>query len=99
MSKCIRHCSVIDRYGNIASSMDRKNLNRLVPEGTQRSYAAQSALRYFHTPSWADNLGPMRYNLTYFENVSAAVIPFTDRHLVVVAFDNDKEEIHQIIMK
>jgi hypothetical protein len=99
VSKSIRHCAVIDRSGDVVSSITRKNVKPLVTDENSRREALQTAIRYFRTPSWASNLGKMWYNVGRYEKVIGATIPISNRYLMTVAFDHDTYDFDEVIMK
>lgn len=98
LSRSIRHCAVIDRYGNVVASMTRKDLQHLTDRNSQRQ-ALQAAMRHFTTPSWARDFGRMHYNVSRYEKVIGAVVTLTSNYLMLVAFDHDTNEFDRIIMK
>ena len=99
LSKSIRHCEVVDRSGKIVASKTRDDRQHLVIDENSHRRALEAAMRHLRTPSWARNLGKMYYNVSRYEKVIGAVIPITDRHLLLVSFDHDMDEFDKIIMK
>jgi hypothetical protein len=99
VSKSIRHCAVIDRSGDVVSSITRKNVKPLVTDENRYREALQTAIRYSRTPAWASNLGRMWYNVGRYEKVIGATIPISNRYLMTMAFDHDTDDFDEIIMK
>lgn len=99
LSKSIRHCAVIDKYGNVVAGMTRKNLRPLITSENSQRQALQAAIRHFSRPEWARNLGQMYYDVSRYEKVIGATMPITNRYMMLVAFDHDTDDFDRIIMK
>jgi hypothetical protein len=99
LSKYVRHCTVIDRYGNTVASLSRKNLQPLLTNQDGDRQALEVAMRYFKTPSWARNLGKMHYTASRYEKVIGSVIPLTNNYIMLVAFDYNANGFDTVIMK
>lgn len=99
ISKSVRHCAVIDRYGNTVTKLSRKNLRPLLTDQDEHKQALEVAMRHFRTSSWARDLGKMYYNVSRYEKVIRAVIPLTNDYIMLVSFDHNTIGFDAVIMK
>lgn len=99
LGKSVRHCAVIDRYGNTVVSLSRRNLQPLLTSQDAHRQALEVAMRHFKTPSWARNLGKLYYTASRYEKVISATIPLTKDYIMLVAFDHSVKGFDTVITK
>jgi hypothetical protein len=100
----IRFAGIADEDGKILAVSERRGLNPLLTPEERAQYAITAATRQYTRLRWEYLLGKIYYASSHYANLLRATIPITNdssrlSYVLLLSFDVDTENFHQIIMK
>src|SRR5574338_1368342 len=100
----IRFAGIADEDGQLVATADRKGLRPLLSPEERAQYAITAATRQFTRLRWEYLLGKISYASSHYTKIIRATIPIADEnrrlaHVLLLSFDPDADDFHQIITK
>ncbi|MDE1827080.1 MAG: hypothetical protein KGH99_03250 [Thaumarchaeota archaeon] len=100
----IRFAGIADVDGKLESTADRKGLVPLLSAEERAQYAITAATRQYTRLRWEYRLGKISYASSHYTKLIRATIPIADEnsrlaHVLLLSFDADADNFHQIITK
>jgi hypothetical protein len=100
----IRFAGVADEDGHLVAMADRKELKPLLSPEERAQYAITAATRQYTRLRWEYLLGKVNYAMSHYAKIIRATIPIADEnsrlyYVLLLSFDVDKGNVHDIIMK
>jgi hypothetical protein len=104
LDSSIRFAGIADEDGKILAVSERRGLNPLLTPEERAQYAITAATRQYTRLRWEYLLGKIYYASSHYANLLRATIPITNdssrlSYVLLLSFDVDTENFHQIIMK
>ncbi len=100
----IRFAGIADGDGKLEATADRKGLTPLLNSEERAQYAITAATRQYTRLRWEYRLGKIMYASSHYTKLIRATIPIADEnsrlsHVLLLSFDANAEDFHQIITK
>lgn len=100
----IRFAGIADVDGKLESAAERKGLVPLLSAEERAQYAITAATRQYTRLRWEYRLGKISYASSHYTKLIRATIPIADEnsrlaHVLLLSFDADADNFHQIITK
>ncbi|MDE1830067.1 MAG: hypothetical protein KGI25_07075 [Thaumarchaeota archaeon] len=100
----IRFAGIADVDGKLEATADRKGLTPLLNSEERAQYAITAATRQYTRLRWEYRLGKILYASSHYTKLIRATIPISDEnsrlsHVLLLSFDADADDFHQIITK
>ncbi len=100
----IRFAGIADGDGKLEATADRKGLTPLLNSEERAQYAITAATRQYTRLRWEYKLGKIMYASSHYTKLIRATIPIADEnsrlsHVLLLSFDANAEDFHQIITK
>src|ERR671931_1638603 len=104
LDKSIRFAAVADEDGKLMATAERKGLKPLLTAEERAQYAITAATRQYTRLRWEYLLGRINYAMSHYAKLIRATIPIADEnsrlsYVLLISFDVDTENVHDIIMK
>jgi hypothetical protein len=104
LDSSIRFAGIADEDGKILAFSERKGLKPLLTPEERAQYAITAATRQYTRLRWEYLLGKIYYASSHYAKLLRATIPITNdnsrlSYVLLLSFDVDTENFHQIIMK
>ena len=100
----IRFAGIADGDGKLEATADRTGLDPLLNSEERAQYAITAATRQYTRLRWEYRLGKIMYASSHYTKLIRATIPIADEnsrlsHVLLLSFDADADDFHQIITK
>jgi hypothetical protein len=100
----IRFAAIADEDGHLVATTERKGLKPLLSPEERAQYAITAATRQYTRLRWEYLLGKIDYAMSHYAKLVRATIPIADEnsrlsYVLLLSFDVDGHNIHDIIMK
>src|SRR5712692_12065728 len=100
----IRFAGIADVDGKLESTADRKGLKPLLSPEERAQYAITAATRQYTRLRWEYLLGRITHASSHYTKLIRATIPIADEnsrlsHVLLLSFDADTPNFHEIITK
>lgn len=100
----IRFAGIADGDGKLEATADRKGLTPLLSAEERAQYAITAATRQYTRLRWEYKLGKILYASSHYTKLIRATLPIADEnsrlaHVLLLSFDADADDFHQIITK
>lgn len=100
----IRFAGIADGDGKLEATADRKGLTPLLNSEERAQYAITAATRQYTRLRWEYRLGKILYASSHYTKLIRATLPIADEnsrlaHVLLLSFDADADNFHQIITK
>jgi len=100
----IRFAGIADEDGKLEASAERKGLKALLTPEERAQYAITAATRQYTRLRWEYLLGRILYASSHYSKITRATIPIADAnsrlsHVLLLSFDADTPNFHEIIIK
>ncbi|MEW6605488.1 MAG: hypothetical protein AB1351_12490 [Thermoproteota archaeon] len=104
LDKSIRFAGIADEDGKLVAVAERKSLKPLLTPEERAQYAITAATRQYTRLRWEYLLGKINYAMSHYAKLIRATIPIADEnsrlsYVLLLSFDVDAENIHEVIMK
>ncbi|HXG06859.1 MAG TPA: DUF6659 family protein [Nitrososphaera sp.] len=104
LDKSIRFAGIADEDGKLMATAERKGLKPLLNAEERAQYAITAATRQYTRLRWEYLLGKIKYAMSHYEKLIRATIPIADKnsrlsYVLLLSFDVDAENVHEVIMK
>lgn len=104
LDKSIRFAGIADEDGKLVAVAERKGLKPLLTPEERAQYAITAATRQYTRLRWEYLLGKINYAMSHYAKLIRATIPIADEnsrlsYVLLLSFDVDAENIHEVIMK
>ncbi len=100
----IRFAGIADGDGTLEGVSERSGLKPIMKPEERAQYAITAATRQYTRLRWEYLLGRISYASSHYANIIRATLPIADEnrrlaHVLLLSFDPDTENYHQIITK
>ena len=104
LDESIRFAGIADEHGHLAGTAERKGLKPILTPEERAQYAITAANRQFTRLRWEYLLGKINYAMSHYAKLVRATIPIADEnsrlsYVLLLSFDVETENVHQVIMK
>lgn len=104
LDKSIRFAAIVDKDGYILGSDEREGLNPILSPEERELYAITAATRQYTRLRWEYVLGKIHYASSRYKELIRSTVPISDKngellYVLLLSFDPDVKDLHQIIMK
>jgi hypothetical protein len=104
LDKSIRTAAIADEDGKLVATSERKGLKALLTPEERAQYAITAATRQYTRLRWEYLLGRINYAMSHYAKIVRATIPIADEnsrlsYVLLLSFDVDAENVHDLIMK
>src|ERR671922_687733 len=104
LDKSIRFAGIADEDGHLVATAERRGLKPLLNPEERAQYAITAATRQYTRLRWEYLLGKIYYASSHYAKLLRATIPITNdnsklSYVLLLSFDVETENFHQIIMK
>jgi hypothetical protein len=104
LDKSIRFAAIADEDGKLVATAERKGLKPLLTQEERAQYAITAATRQYTRLRWEYLLGKINYAMSHYAKLVRATIPIADEnsrlsYVLLLSFDVDAENVHNVIMK
>ena len=104
LDKSIRFAAIADEDGKLVAAAERKGLKPLLTPEERAQYAITAATRQYTRLRWEYLLGKINYAMSHYAKLIRATIPIADEnsrlsYVLLISFDVDGENVHNVIMK
>jgi hypothetical protein len=104
LDKSIRFAAIADEDGKLVATAERKGLKPLLTPEERAQYAITAATRQYTRLRWVYLLGKINYAMSHYAKLIRATIPIADEnsrlsYVLLISFDVNTENVHDIIMK
>lgn len=104
LDKSVRFAAIADEDGKLVATSERKDLKPLLTPEERAQYAITAATRQYTRLRWEYLLGKINYATSHYAKLVRATIPIADEnsrlsYVLLLSFDVDAENVHDVIMK
>ncbi|HEX7032251.1 MAG TPA: hypothetical protein VF172_04555 [Nitrososphaera sp.] len=104
LDKSVRFAGIADEDGKLVATAERKGLQPLLNAEERAQYAITAATRQYTRLRWEYLLGKINYAMSQYAKLIRATIPIADEnsrlsYVLLLSFDVDAENVHEVIMK
>ncbi len=104
LDKSIRFAGIADEDGKLVATAERKGLKPILTPEERAQYAITAATRQYTRLRWEYLLGKINYAMSHYAKLIRATIPIADEnsrlsYVLLLSFEVDAENIHDVIMK
>ena len=104
LDKSVRFAAIADEDGELVATSERKGLKPLMTPEERAQYAITAATRQYTRLRWEYLLGKINYATSHYAKLVRATIPIADEnsrlsYVLLLSFDVDAENVHDVIMK
>lgn len=104
LDRSIRYVGITDADGKLVATSQRKGLKPLLKPEERAQYAITAATRQYTRLRWEYILGKINYATSHYARLTRATIPIADEdsrlyYVMLLSFDVENENVHQVIMK
>ncbi len=104
LDKSVRFAGIADEDGKLVATAERKGLKPLLSAEERAQYAITAATRQYTRLRWEYLLGKINYAMSHYAKLIRATIPIADEnsrlsYVLLLSFDVDAENVHEVIMK
>ncbi len=104
LDKSVRFAAIADEDGKLEATSERKDLKPLMTPEERAQYAITAATRQYTRLRWEYLLGKINYATSHYAKLVRATIPIADEnsrlsYVLLLSFDVDAENVHDVIMK